>query len=127
MTFKKNLLQPNFTSIHGCRPGARVVCLWGHTKFWRGHKNIYGNEDQKKDLYCKFISVTSILFLSFRGQFSLRGTFSLGGTNASFGMHFAQNSGSKIQKIKIKKDILRKYTPMVSVLLLSFGARFLLG
>ena len=72
--------------------------LGRHKKFCRGagggHKNIFRDEDQKKDLDRKCIPVASVRLLS------LGHDFCLGGTKALFAMHFAKNSEVKTKKKK---------------------------
>ena len=116
--FQKNNLQPYFTSIHGCRPGARVVC-WGggeHRKFWWDNSRM---KTKKK----VFIANASPWRRSCCFLFGY--DFCFGGIKTSFDANFALTFGGKTKKKN--KSLFWKCTPVASVLLLSFWARFLLG
>ena len=115
----KNNLQPYFTSIHGCRPGARVVG-WGggrHRKFWWGKKIYLGMKTKK-------------IFIANASQwrrscyFLLEHNFCFGAQKPSLMRILPSHSGEDQKK---NKSLLWKCTSVALVLLLSFGARFSLG
>ena len=118
MIFQKNNLQPYFTSIHGCRPGARVVC-------WRGggHRilvgqKIYSRMKTKKKV---FIANTS----SWRRSccFLFGHDFCFGGIKTFFDADFALTFGGKTQK-KEQKSSLKVHPSVIGPVAFFWGMIF---